>query len=66
MAERLGGPAGLRGVMMIPVRWHGRLLATVELARMDHEFRGSDVGLAEEIARGVGQRVQKMFDSRSR
>lgn len=62
VADRIGGSDALRGIMMLPVRWDGLLVAMIELGRFDHEFRSVDVGAAEELARGIAARVAKHFD----
>ncbi len=62
MADRIGGADTLRGVMMLPVRWDGLLVAMLELGRYDHEFRAVDLGAADELARGVAARVARHFD----
>lgn len=63
VAERLGGDA-VRGVLMAPVVWDGRLIATLELGRYDREFRVTDVGLASEVASALVARVERAFSLR--
>jgi hypothetical protein len=42
-ASRLGGRAGeVAGVAMVPIFVANRIVATVELGRIDHSFRGAD------------------------
>ncbi|MCC6645097.1 MAG: DUF4339 domain-containing protein [Polyangiaceae bacterium] len=63
VAGRLGGDR-VRGVLMAPVVWDGRLLATLELGRHDREFRASDVGIVSEIAAALVARVDRAFSQR--
>lgn len=63
VAERLGGDA-VRGVLMAPVVWDGRLLATLELGRYDREFRASDVGVVSDVCGALVARVERAFGQR--
>jgi hypothetical protein len=49
-------PGELRGVAMVPIFDGGRLLAMIELARVDHAFRGADAGVLRDIADVVCRR----------
>lgn len=64
VADRLGGAGVVRGVLVVPIRWQERLIATLELGRFDHEFRAADLGAAEEVSRAIGARVQETFEQR--
>jgi hypothetical protein len=46
-------PARVAGVAMVPVFDGGRLLAVLELARVDHAFRHEDAAALQKIARLV-------------
>ncbi len=60
VAARVGGGSA-RGVLMAPVRWDGRLIATVELGRNDREFRVSDVGVVTDVCAALVARVERAF-----
>lgn len=63
VAGRLGGGA-VRGVLMTPVRWEGRLIAVIELARFDREFRVGDIGVVDDVAKALVARVDGAFSQR--
>ncbi|MBK7580308.1 MAG: GAF domain-containing protein [Myxococcales bacterium] len=50
IANRLGAAADLEGVAMVPLCIGGDLLAIIELGRVGHAFRASDVTALERIA----------------
>jgi len=50
VAARLGAPEDLGGVAMVPVTLRQHLMAIIELGRVGHPFRASDVQTLERIA----------------
>lgn len=50
VATRLGAPPDLGGVAMVPVSIGSSLMAIIELGRVGHAFRASDVTTLERIA----------------
>lgn len=50
VASRLGAPADLGGVAMVPISVGRDLMAIIELGRVGHAFRASDVSTLERIA----------------
>jgi hypothetical protein len=55
-ASRLGVEAEGGGVAMVPILQGSELIGMIELGRLDHRFRGDDLGAAEEVARWVMRR----------
>jgi hypothetical protein len=53
IASRFGPPHDLGGVAMVPVTSGKYLLAVIELARIKHPFRASDVGALETLSRAA-------------
>ncbi len=49
-------PGALRGLALVPVFDGGRLMAMIELARVDHAFRGADAVVLRDIADVVCRR----------
>jgi hypothetical protein len=61
IADRFGGPEDLGGVAMVPVSEGPHLLAVIELGRIGHPFRSSDVGVLERVARAAAAHIRR-FD----
>jgi hypothetical protein len=63
-AARIGGAILLSGILMIPIRERGRLLAMMELGRYDHPFRTADSRRAAALASLVAHHLLRALSSR--
>jgi hypothetical protein len=65
VSRRLGDGPGLGGVLMVPLLADGRIVATMELGRIDHPFRVEDVTLVRALLELTQARLRSVTERRA-